>query len=136
MLILILYSHCLHSKFEVLILLILNNTYDVVNFDSSWIDIYRKHKMGMIRIRTLQYSIKDCVCLCLPFSFFVNAATTKNVNVNEWFESLESFVSTISIFLNVWIWMSRHMNQTYFECYEFDINVALIVIATWTYKSM
>ena len=26
------------------------------------------------------------------------------------------------------------MNQTYFECYEFDVNVGLILIATCTYK--
>ena len=32
--------------------------------------------------------------------------------------------------------MSRLMNQTYFEYYEFDVNVVLILIATCTYKSM
>ena len=57
----------------------------------------------------------------------------KTVNFDEWFESLESF---INIFLNLWIWMSRRMNQTYFEWYEFDINVVLMLIATYTYKSM
>ena len=49
------------------------------------------------------------------------------------FESLESF---ISIFLNLYIWMSRRMNQTYFECYEFDLNVVLILIVTCSYRSM
>ena len=80
----------------------------------------------------------DC-CLCLFLSsLFVNPATTKTVKVVEWFESLESFISItrISIFLNLWILMSRRMNQTYFECYEFDVNVVLILIATCTYKSM
>ena len=30
--------------------------------------------------------------------------------------------------------MSKRINQTYFECYEFDVNVVLILIATYTYK--
>ena len=45
--------------------------------------------------------------LSLSFSFFVNAATTKTVNIDEWFESLESILSIINIFLNLWIWMRR-----------------------------
>ena len=28
------------------------------------------------------------------------------------------------------------MNRTYFEYYEFDVNVVRILIATYTYKSM
>ena len=32
--------------------------------------------------------------------------------------------------------MSMSMNQTYFECYEFDVNVVLILNATCTYKSI
>ena len=32
--------------------------------------------------------------------------------------------------------MSRCMNQTYFECNEFDVNVVLMLIAICTYKSM
>ena len=32
--------------------------------------------------------------------------------------------------------MSRHMNQTYFERYEFDVNFGFILIATYAYKSM
>ena len=77
---------------------------------------------------------KEVVCLfyLLSFSFFsfTIAVTTKTVNVDGWFESLESFISIISIFLNLWIWMNRRMNQTYYECYEFDVNVVLIFIAT------
>ena len=81
-----------------------------------------------------------CVCfacyLChFSSSFFVNATTTKTVNFNESFASLESFTSIISIFLNLWIWMSRLINQTYFELYEFDVNVVLILMATCSYKS-
>ena len=57
-----------------------------------------------------------CLCLVLS-SLFVNAAAAKTV---------------ISIFLNLWIPKSRCMNQPYFECYEFDINVVLILIATYT----
>ena len=56
-------------------------------------------------------------------SFFsVNAPTTKTVNFCEWFESFESFISIISLSLNLWIWMSRHMNQTYFECSKFNVD--------------
>ena len=43
------------------------------------------------------------------------------------------FIAIISIFLNLWILMSRHMNQIYFEGYEFDVKV---VTETCTYKSM
>ena len=61
----------------------------IVDFDSSWIDIYIKHIVNMIRVRTLQYSEEDCVLALLaifvifPSSFLVNAATTKAVNVDE-----------------------------------------------------
>ena len=76
--------------------------------------------------------------LSLFFSFFVfvNATTTKTENCDEWFELLESFMSTLSVFLNLWIWMSRRINQTCFECYEFDVNIVLILIANCNYKSM
>ena len=50
---LILYSHCSYSMFEVVIILILNSTHDVV--DSAWIDIYKNHKICVICILTLQY---------------------------------------------------------------------------------
>ena len=110
-LILILYSYYSYSKFE----LIFNNKHDVVDFGSPWIDIYRTHKICMIPIRTLQYSLEDCVfallavfMFSLPF-FFVNATTTKTVNFDEWFESLESFMSVFT-FQNLWIRMSSRMS--------------------------
>ena len=79
-------------------------------------------------------SRKLCVCFaCCLYLFFLTP--TKTVNFHEWFESLESFMSIISILLNIWIWMIRLMNHTYFECYEFDVNFVLILIATCTYKS-
>ena len=75
--------------------------------------------------------------LCLfPSSFFVNATTTKIVNFDEWLESFESFLSVIRIFLKLWMWTNKHINQTYFERYEFDVSVVLVLIATCTYKSM
>ena len=104
----------------------------------QWIHIYKNHKLSMIRIQTLQYSVESWVFdLHASFvfgfySFFVNAATTKTVNFYKFFEWLESF---ISIFLNLWIWMRKLMNQTYFECYEFDVNSVIILIATCIYKS-
>ena len=93
-----------------------------VDFDSPWLKIYKNHKISMIRIRTLQYSVEGCVfaMLAVFVFFFVNAATTKTVNVNERFESYEWFISITS------------MNQTYFECYKFDVSVVLILIATCT----
>ena len=53
------------SKFDVFIVLILNNTH-LVDFDSPSIDIYTKHKISIIRIRTLQYLLEGCVF----FTFF------------------------------------------------------------------
>ena len=56
--------------------------------------VYTKHKISMIRLRTLlKYSIKNCVLAlhaslfaflfeCL-FSFDANATTTKTVNLDE-----------------------------------------------------
>ena len=96
---------------------------------------YDSHTNTTILSRRLRVCFACCLCLFLS-SFFVNAATTKTVNVDEWFESLESFINIIRIFLNLWIWMSRRTNQIYFSCYEFDINVVLILIATCAYKSM
>ena len=85
-LILYLYYSTTHSKFEVLIVLTLNNRHNGTDYDSPWIDICAKHKICTIRIRILQYSL--CL-LSLSFfsSFFVNATTTKTVNADEWFES-------------------------------------------------
>ena len=115
-LILILYSHCSYSKFEVPIILILNNTHDVIDFDFLWLNIYKNHKISMILIKTPQYSVERCVLSLLAvfgsffLLFFVNATITKNVIFNERFESLEPIMSIISIFLNLWIWMSRLMH--------------------------
>ena len=66
---LILHPHYSYSKFEEHIVLILNNTCDVVDFDSSWIDIYTKQKISMIHIRILQYSVEDFVCAVFVFFF-------------------------------------------------------------------
>ena len=90
-LILISYSHYSYSKFEVLIVLMLNNTHDIVDFDSPWLNVYKNHKIIMIRIRTLQYSVEGCVFALLAIFvfflflllFFVNATTTKTVNFAE-----------------------------------------------------
>ena len=95
---------------------------------------YDSHMNTTILSRRLQVC---CACWLLSFSFFVNSATTKTVNVNVRFESFESFMSTKRIFLNwLGIWVSRHRNQTYFERYEFDINVVRILIGTCTYRAM
>ena len=41
---------------------LIRNTHDVVDFDSPGIDIYKNHKIYMIRLRTLQYLVKDLNC--------------------------------------------------------------------------
>ena len=46
--------------------------YNDVDFDSSWVNIYKNHKISMIRIRTLQYSLEGCVfALFAVFVFFL-----------------------------------------------------------------
>ena len=98
----ILYSYYSYSKFEVLTILILNDTHEVVvDFNSPRLNIYRNHKISMIRMRTLQYLVKGCVSF-LP-AVCVNTTTTKTVNFDEWFESPESFMSTISMSKGVWM---------------------------------
>ena len=97
-----------------------------------------------IRLTKLQWRGKrrkqpvreNCFFIFSFFFFFVNVTITRAVNFDGWFESFEWFMSIISIFLNLWVWMSRHRNQTHFECYEFDVDVVLILIATCTYKSI
>ena len=105
------FSYYSYSKFEVLIVFILNNTPDVLDFDSSLLNIYKNHKISMIRVRTLRYSPDDCVLVFFLSYFFVHATTTQNVKFDEWFESHVLFMSIISSFLNLWIWMSRGVNQ-------------------------
>ena len=107
-LILKLYPHYSFSK-KVLILLILNNTHDIVDFDSPWIyDIheayikYDSNTNPTILSRRLCVFFACFLCIFLSY-FFVNAATTRTVNVDEWFESLESYISIINIFLKLWI---------------------------------
>ena len=62
------------------------------------------------------------------FLIFCKCNSTKAVYIDAWFESLETFMSIISIFLK--LWMSRRVNQTYFKYNKFDVNIALIFIAT------
>ena len=59
------YDYFSYSKLEVLIVLILNNMHDVVNW-------YTKHKICMIRVRTLQHLLEVCVfALFAVFVFFI-----------------------------------------------------------------
>ena len=88
---------------------------------------YDSHTNTTILSRRLCICFTCCLCHFLPTFFFL---------LVEWFESFEPLISIISIFLNAWFWMSRSMNQTYFECYEFDVSAGLILIATCTYKSL
>ena len=90
----------------------------------------------MIRIRTPQYSVEGCVSLCFYFLsvFFVKAATTKTVNVDEWFESLESFIKIIRVFFLIYEWVClwiKHISNVLSLMSTF-----LVLIATSTCKSM
>ena len=80
----------LHSfaKFddEYFIIFRLNNMYDDVDFKSPQHNIFKNHKISMIRVRTLKYSLRGCVfallaaqsfLLCLV-PFFINPTITKN----------------------------------------------------------
>ena len=71
-----------YSKFKILIIFILNNTYDVINFDPIQLNIYTKnHKISMICIRTLKYSLKGCVfALLVLFFICCKCLTSKTVN--------------------------------------------------------
>ena len=67
----IILTHYSYSKIDVLIILIFNTTYAVVDFDSPWPNIDKNHKISWIRIRTLQYSVEACVyALLAVFVFF------------------------------------------------------------------
>ena len=90
-LILMSYSNYSYSKFEVLTVLILNNTHNVVDFDSVLLNIFKNHKRSIICVRTLQHLLEGCVlalltvflCFFVFFCLFVNATTTtKTVTVN------------------------------------------------------
>ena len=75
----------------------------VVDFESSWINIYAKHKVSMIRINTPTIlSRRLCVYVCCLCHFLFS---TKTVNFDEWFESLELNFNTVdSIILKIkWV---------------------------------
>ena len=68
------------SKFEVLIILLIPNTYNVL----------------LQRLRSLKYLLEHCVFLLMyPLSFVVNATTTKTVN----FYSMHSY--RLYVFLRI-----------------------------------
>ena len=88
-----------------------------------------------IRIRISMNTYLKLVCLLclLSLSFFtsflVSTTIIKTVNFDN--ESNHLNLSWVQIFFpNLWIWMSRCMNRTYFEYYEFDVNVVLILFET------
>ena len=86
---LILYSCYSYSKFEVLIVLILSNMHNVV--DSAIPLHLQKHKISMISVRTLQYSVEGRV-----FALFTIFVCFFLLLFNAAFESF------ISIFQNFW----------------------------------
>ena len=121
----------------------LNNICYVVDFDSSLLNIYKNHKL-MIRIRIPQYSPGGCgfaVLAVIVFFFILNSIKTKfrwmiriTRIIYEYY--MPHIYKYYKYFLNLWIWMSRRMNESYFNCYEFDNIIVLVLIATCTYKSM
>ena len=60
-----------YLKFEVLIVFILSNTNDVVDFVSPSHNIYKNHNISLIRVGTLQYLLEDCVFVLFCFAVFV-----------------------------------------------------------------
>ena len=130
MLIWISHSYYSHPKFEVLIVSILNNMYtwccqfriSIIQHIYEAPNKYESHTNTIILTWGLCVCFACCVCLFL-FSFLENSTATKAINFDKWFESFELFMCIMSTFLNLWIWMSRRMNRTYFKCYEFDVNV-------------
>ena len=51
--------------------LILNNMHDAADFGTPSIDIFKNHKISMIRIQTLQYAVERSVLAFLAaFVFF------------------------------------------------------------------
>ena len=117
---------------------ILNNTYNV---DDDWFRLSRTqhiHKMSMNRARTLKDSLPGrlgvCFTCCFFFAnglFFFFCKCNNQVRLyHVWWR-----IPVARIFLTLWIWISRLMNQIYFEWYEFEANVVSVVIAICTYKS-
>ena len=115
-LILIYWNLYSYSKFEVhfIFIFILNNMYDAVDFDSLQLNIYTKRKITMNRLRALKYSLGGCMFALLTdlsyvffayvsYFFCCKCLIAKTENFDEWFESLESFLRTISSFLRLWI---------------------------------
>ena len=84
-LILILYSY--YFKFEVLIVQILSNTHDVVDFDSqlNLLNINKNHTISMFRVRILQYSAEGCrFALHAVFVFLLFCKCNNNLDCKCW----------------------------------------------------
>ena len=72
-------------------------------------------------------------CLCLS-SFFVNSATNKAINFDEWFESLVSFISIRRIFLNFMIQNEQAYESNLFRMlciYKSMLNWVRINRSSW-----
>ena len=98
-----------YSKFEVPILIIHNNTYDVVGFDRLSITQHIHESLNKYDSLTNNDILTTRLCI---------------------------FSARFSVlFLLLWTLMSKRlMNQTYFERYEFDVKVVNILIATCSYE--
>ena len=63
-----------------------NDTYDVIDFNSAWLNNYRNHKISMIRLWTLQYSLEGCVVALLAvFVFFLFCKCSNNQDCKFWY---------------------------------------------------
>ena len=93
------------------LILILINTYYVLNFDSLKLNIYTQYKISLIRVWTLKFSLKNCefaLLAVLSFlhirvcvSFLLSKSKSKCMNLNE--VAYES-----NIFRMVWVWCQCH----------------------------
>ena len=99
------YSQYFHIK--VLIILILNNTHNVVDYSFAK-HLHKSQNKYDSLTNTAVFTRRQGVCFsfyhCFFLSYsFLNARTYKTLNVNDWFVSLESFISILSIFPKLWI---------------------------------
>ena len=88
-------------------------------------NMYESHTDTTILSWRLYDYFACCLCLFLS-SFFVNATTTNTLNVDEWFESIEAFIS-----INKYFSKFMHLNE---KAYESNIFRMLWVLLSTLYS--
>ena len=126
-------SLCSYSRCEVLIIFILNNTYDVVlisTFRSSSC-VHTNHKLSMNSWRTLKYALEGCVfalvavlyflLMCL-FPFVVNATKTKDCKFWWMIRVTRRFITKMeTVYHRLTLnksYINNHNRQMRWACYK------------------